>query len=186
MTRGHHQRHAGVQPQKGGWDELSFQDVMQMMAEPVVLNSIHSEKGSSLPNTRNCNTIYLYLINNYRLKVNRVQAWIRLNAEIVLGSIASVDDAVKWLGYTYLFVRMLRNPVLYGVPRSAVDDDPTSSSRRADLEDRRRCRLTKSVNRYDKRGGGLQANDLGRIASQHYVSTDGKSVPRTLEAKWGH
>lgn len=28
-----------------------------------------------------------------------------LNAEIVLGSVQNVRDAVKWLGYTYLYVR---------------------------------------------------------------------------------
>ena len=39
-----------------------------------------------------------------------------LNAEIVLGTVQNVKDAATWLGYTYLFVRMLRNPQLYGVP----------------------------------------------------------------------
>ena len=74
------------------------------------------------------------------------------------GSIASVDDAVKWLGYTYLFVRMLRNPVLYGVPRSAVDDDPTLSVKSGFST--LGVVVGPAVNRYDKRGGGLQATDL--------------------------
>jgi pre-mRNA-splicing helicase BRR2 len=34
-----------------------------------------------------------------------------LNAEIVLGTIQNVRDAVTWLGYTYLYVR-------YGVPKT--------------------------------------------------------------------
>lgn len=38
-----------------------------------------------------------------------------LNAEIVLGSVQTLREAVNWLGYTYLYVRMLRNPALYGV-----------------------------------------------------------------------
>ena len=29
-----------------------------------------------------------------------------LNAEVVLGTVASIPDAVQWLGYTYLYVRM--------------------------------------------------------------------------------
>lgn len=37
-----------------------------------------------------------------------------LNAEIALGTVASVQDGVQWIGYTYLFVRMQRNPVVYG------------------------------------------------------------------------
>ena len=33
-----------------------------------------------------------------------------LNAEIVLGSVQNLQDAATWLGYTYLYVRMLCAP----------------------------------------------------------------------------
>jgi hypothetical protein len=36
----------------------------------------------------------------------------------------NLKDAAAWLGYTYLYVRMLRNPTLYGVPIDAIDVDP--------------------------------------------------------------
>ena len=36
----------------------------------------------------------------------------------------NLKDAAAWLGYTYLYVRMLRNPQLYGVPLDAADSDP--------------------------------------------------------------
>ena len=39
----------------------------------------------------------------------------QLSAEVVLGSICSIADAVKWLASTYLYIRMLMNPTLYGV-----------------------------------------------------------------------
>jgi len=48
-----------------------------------------------------------------------------LNAEIVLGTIQNLKDAASWLSYTYLYVRMLRNPLLYGVPLDALETDPT-------------------------------------------------------------
>jgi pre-mRNA-splicing helicase BRR2 len=38
-----------------------------------------------------------------------------LNAEIVLGTVNSVKDATNWLGYTYLYVRMIKAPTLYGI-----------------------------------------------------------------------
>lgn len=38
-----------------------------------------------------------------------------LNAEIVLGNIQNTKDAVNWLGYTYLYIRLLRAPQLYGI-----------------------------------------------------------------------
>ena len=37
----------------------------------------------------------------------------QLNAEVALGSVTTLKSAVNWLGYTYLYVRMLRNPSLY-------------------------------------------------------------------------
>ena len=33
-----------------------------------------------------------------------------LNAEIVLGTVQNLQDAAAWLGYTYLYVRMLCDP----------------------------------------------------------------------------
>lgn len=46
-----------------------------------------------------------------------------LNAEIVLGTVQTLNDAAEWLKYTYLNVRMLRNPTLYGVPLGQIDSD---------------------------------------------------------------
>ena len=33
-----------------------------------------------------------------------------LNAEVVLGTVQNLQEAASWLGYTYLYVRMLGNP----------------------------------------------------------------------------
>jgi replicative superfamily II helicase len=33
-------------------------------------------------------------------------------AEVSLGTVTSIDDAVKWLQYTYLYVRMRKNPLV--------------------------------------------------------------------------
>ncbi|SBS86872.1 RNA-helicase, putative [Plasmodium ovale curtisi] len=38
-----------------------------------------------------------------------------LNAEISIGTTKNVEDGIKWLEYTYLFVRMQKNPYLYDV-----------------------------------------------------------------------
>lgn len=45
----------------------------------------------------------------------------------------NLKDAAAWLGYTYLYVRMLRSPQLYGVPLGAVEDDPLLQQHRLDL-----------------------------------------------------
>lgn len=38
-----------------------------------------------------------------------------LNAEIVLGTVTNINEAIDWLSYTYLYVRMLKNPLIYGL-----------------------------------------------------------------------
>jgi activating signal cointegrator complex subunit 3 len=35
-----------------------------------------------------------------------------LNAEIILGTVTNLHEAVEWLSYTYLYTRMLRNPMV--------------------------------------------------------------------------
>jgi activating signal cointegrator complex subunit 3 len=39
-----------------------------------------------------------------------------MNAEIVNGTINNIKEACSWLSYTFLFVRMTKNPVAYGEP----------------------------------------------------------------------
>lgn len=38
-----------------------------------------------------------------------------LNAEIVLGTVTNLKEAMQWLTYTYMYVRMLKNPLVYGL-----------------------------------------------------------------------
>ncbi len=59
-----------------------------------------------------------------------------LNAEIVAGSllwssltagtVQNVAEAVHWLGYTYLYIRMLQNPALYGITKEELAEDRVS------------------------------------------------------------
>ncbi|KAF9471332.1 hypothetical protein BDN70DRAFT_901434 [Pholiota conissans] len=46
-----------------------------------------------------------------------------LNAGIILGTVQNRDETVQWLGYTYLYVRMLKSPALYGVGADYWGDD---------------------------------------------------------------
>lgn len=93
-----------------------------------------------------------------------------LNAEIVLGTINSVKDAMDWLGYTYLFVRMVKSPQLYGIPidqavccfcchhvNNFQKNDPYVEQRRADLIHTACMTLDKgNLIKYDKKSGVIQ------------------------------
>jgi pre-mRNA-splicing helicase BRR2 len=159
-------------PEKGGWDELSPMDVMQMMGragrpqfdthgEGIIITQ-HSEL-----------QFYLSLFNQQLPVESQLVSRLAdaLNAECVLGTVTSVREATAWLGYTYLFVRMLRNPTLYGIGPDAVDSDPRLEGRRADLVHTAALQLDRAgLLRYDRRSGALAVTDLGRIGSHYYVT----------------
>jgi pre-mRNA-splicing helicase BRR2 len=86
-----------------------------------------------------------------------------LNAEIVLGNVQSITEAVEWLSYSFLYIRMLRNPTLYGIinPDGVLRDDPTLKRRRLDLVHSAACVLEKNfLVRYDKKSGALQSTPM--------------------------
>jgi replicative superfamily II helicase len=93
-----------------------------------------------------------------------------LNAEISLGTITSITDAIKWLSYTYLFVRMKKNPFVYGLDWQTIIDDPNLGKRRSELliSAARKLHNAQMVV-FDERTGYLTSKDLGRIASNFYI-----------------
>lgn len=93
-----------------------------------------------------------------------------LNAEISLGTVTSVPEAVQWLGYSYLFVRMKREPRNYGIEFAELRDDPMLVQRRRQLIIEAAQVLQKSqMIIFNERTEELRAKDVGRIASQYYV-----------------
>ena len=90
-------------PEKGRWVELSSQDMLQMLGragrpqfdtfgEGVIITN-HSEL-----------QYYLSLLNQQLPIESQFVSKLadNLNAEIVLGTVRNRDEAVQWLGYTYL------------------------------------------------------------------------------------
>ena len=93
-----------------------------------------------------------------------------LNAEISLGTVTSVPEAVTWLGYSYLFVRMRRNPQAYGIDWNEFQDDPQLGQRRHELIVHAARTLHNSqMIIFNEKTEELRAKDVGRIASQYYV-----------------
>ncbi|KAJ7179176.1 Sec63 Brl domain-containing protein [Mycena filopes] len=93
-----------------------------------------------------------------------------LNAEISLGTVANTRDGVRWLGYTYLFVRMRKNPFVYGISRDATGDDPQLGSKRNELITAAGQTLANAgMIIFDRLTGDLTITDLGRIAAKYYI-----------------
>lgn len=93
-----------------------------------------------------------------------------LNAEVTLGTILNVEEAVQWLSYTYLFVRMKINPQCYGFNYQDVHDDPLLEKKRRELIESAARALDKArMVRFEPRTGDLNVTDLGRTASHFYI-----------------
>jgi antiviral helicase SLH1 len=92
------------------------------------------------------------------------------NAEISLGTVTTIDEAVQWLGYTYLYIRMRREPHIYGIDRKSLADDPFLGQKRRDLVTVAAKKLHDlQMIVFDPRTGNLMSKDLGRIASNFYI-----------------
>jgi len=158
-------------PEKGSWVELSPLDVMQMMGRAGRPQYDAAGEGIIIT-THNELQFYLSLLNQQLPIESQLVSKLpdMLNAEVVLGTVRSIDEAAAWLGYTYLYTRMLKNGPLYGV----LEDDPQDPSmlqRRVDMAHSAALMLDKhNLIKYDRRSGVLQATDLGRVASHFYIT----------------
>lgn len=104
-----------------------------------------------------------------------------LNAEIALGTVTSIPEAVQWLGYSYLFVRMRRNPLTYGIDWAEIRDDPQLVQRRRKLAiDAARILQQSQMIIFNESTEDLRAKDVGRIASQYYVLQTSIEVFNTM------
>ncbi|VDN16818.1 unnamed protein product, partial [Dibothriocephalus latus] len=159
-------------PEKGKWTELSSLDVMQMLGRAG--RPQYDTKGEGILLTNHTELQYYLSLMNQQLPIES-QLVSRLpdllNAEIVLGTVSNVREAVTWLGYTYLYIRMLRQPALYGVPPGSEHSDPWLEQRRRDLIHTaamalERCQLIT----YERKSGSFESTELGRIASHFYLT----------------
>jgi len=93
-----------------------------------------------------------------------------LNAEISLGTVSSIHDAVQWIGYSYLFVRMQRNPMAYGIGWAEIENDPQLVQKRRQLAMQAARTLQQSqMIIFNEVTEELKSKDIGRIASQYYI-----------------
>ncbi|ODV92088.1 hypothetical protein CANCADRAFT_30350 [Tortispora caseinolytica NRRL Y-17796] len=93
-----------------------------------------------------------------------------LNAEISLGTVGSIAEGVDWLGYTYMYVRMKKNPLGYGLNWKDVSDDQGLVLRRSELISSAAKRLSEvEMISFEQDTGTLTPKNVGRIASDFYL-----------------
>lgn len=165
-------------PEKGRWVELGALDVLQMLGRAG--RPQYDTKGEGILITQHSELQYYLSLLNQQLPIESQlisKLPDMLNAEIVLGNIQNVKDAVGWLGYTYLYIRMLRNPTLYGISHDALQEDPLLEVHRTNLVYTAATILDKcNMIKFDRKGGNIQGTELGRIASHYYCTNETMAV----------
>jgi activating signal cointegrator complex subunit 3 len=96
-----------------------------------------------------------------------------LNAEIVAGTVSDVTEGCFWLGYTYLFVRMKKNPLAYGLSYEDLKRDPYLQMKKRQLiiDSARELDAAKMIE-FDQEKETFKATDLGKTASHYYIKYD--------------
>lgn len=165
-------------PEAGRWVELSPMDVMQMMGRAG--RPQHGTQGEGFIITTKAEVLFYLSVLNQQLPIES-QMITRLidtvNAEIAIGTVSSLSNGAAWLSYTYLYVRMLRNPALYGIPVDERESDETLEKRRLELIHTSFCRLHDAgLAIYNRQTGEVQGTDLGRVAADYYIGHETMSV----------
>ncbi|KAJ5985606.1 hypothetical protein N7522_012802 [Penicillium canescens] len=158
-------------PQEGKFIDLSILDVMQIFGRAGRPQFQDTGIGF-ICTTHDKLNHYLSAVTAQQPIESRFSSRLvdNLNAEISLGTVTSVPEAVQWLGYSYLFVRMKREPRNYGIEYAELRDDPMLVQRRRQLIIQAAQVLQKSqMIIFNEKTEDLKAKDVGRIASQYYV-----------------
>lgn len=155
----------------GAYVDLSILDVLQIFGRAGRPQFDKSGHGVIITTHDKLSHYLSLLTNQYPIESNFINCLAdNLNAEIALGTVSNVEEAVEWLSYTYLYVRMRINPQVYGINYQEVVNDNTLLRRRRDLIEKAAKDLDEArMIRFNPKTGDLNITDLGRTASHFYI-----------------
>ncbi|XP_030371420.1 activating signal cointegrator 1 complex subunit 3 [Scaptodrosophila lebanonensis] len=158
----------------GTFVDLGILDVLQIFGRAGRPQFDKSGVGTIITTYDKLNHYLSLLTNQFPIESNFVQCLAdNLNAEIGLGTISNVEEAIEWLSYTYLFVRMRKNPLVYGIEYAELQKDPMLEARRRSLIMSASMSLDKArMMRFNQRTMDMNITDLGRTASHFYIKYD--------------
>jgi activating signal cointegrator complex subunit 3 len=157
---------------KGGWVDVGMLDVMQIFGRAGRPQFDTSGEGIIITTTEKLPTYLSLLTHQLPIESQFINALPdNLNAEIILGTVTNVKEALTWLSYTYLCIRILKNPLKYGVNATEQAADPTLLEFRKKMiaEAAKKLMACKMI-RYDSKSGNFFPTDLGRISSHFYIN----------------
>lgn len=158
-------------PEKGTNVDLSILDVQQIFGR-AGRPQFDTSGDATLITSHDAMARYLdKLVRSTPIESNFIkQLADHMNAEVVGGTVTNIQEAIEWIRYTYLHVRMCRNPLAYGVGASQLETDPTLRGRCEELiTEAARLLDERKMVRYNPQSGNLAVTNFGRVASHFYI-----------------
>ncbi|XP_076373679.1 activating signal cointegrator 1 complex subunit obelus isoform X2 [Tachypleus tridentatus] len=155
----------------GSFVDLGILDVMQIFGRAGRPQYDKTGHGVIITTYNKLSHYLSLLTNQYPIESNFITNLAdNLNAEISLGTVTTIDEAVEWLKYTYLYVRLSQNPQAYGFKYTLPQNDPHLEHIRRELIISAAKELDKAhMIRYEESTSYLHATDMGRTASHFYI-----------------
>ncbi|KAG2182998.1 hypothetical protein INT44_005979, partial [Umbelopsis vinacea] len=168
--------------QKGSFVDLSILDVLQIFGRAGRPQYEDQGVGFILTPHEKLGHYVSALTQQHPIESKFIEHMVdNLNAEISLGTVTNVDEAVTWLSYTYLYVRMKKNPLVYGMDHTVPAEDPLLGAKRRELIILAAKKLAKNqMIIFDEATGYLTAKDLGRISSNFYIRHTSVEIFNTI------
>jgi activating signal cointegrator complex subunit 3 len=158
-------------PEKGKNVDLSILDVQQIFGR-AGRPQFDTSGDATLITTHDAMTRYLdKLVRATPIESNFIkQLADHMNAEVVGGTVTNIREAIEWIRYTYLHVRMCKNPLAYGISAVQHESDPTLRQRSRELAiEAAKLLDERKMVRYNPESGNLAVCNLGRVASHFYI-----------------
>ena len=154
-------------PEKGKMVDLSILDVQQIFGRAGRPQYDISGEANLITNHQALNRYLDKLIRAVPIESTFIkQLADHLNAEIVGGTVTNLQEAATWLSYTYLYVRMLKNPLAYGINADQKMDDPSLHGRLLELVREAATVLSQEkMVSFHPQSGNLSMTTLGRVST---------------------
>lgn len=164
-------------PEKGTWVEISPQDMLQMIGRAGRIDFDSEGEGVIITSSTKLK-YYLSLLNQQLPIESQLVSSLcdHLNAEVVLGTISTLQDGITWLKSTYYSIRAEKNKSAYGLSSYENFDHFL-----LDLIHSAASTLDKhGLIKYNKQLGVLTPTSLGQIASTYYIRPESISTYNEL------
>lgn len=91
--------------------------------------------------------------------------------QIVLGTVSNLKEAMEWLSNTFLFCRIKKNPLVYGLTFNEIwDTHQFNNFLQLQLDSAAKTLEKSHMIRFDQTLGELRPTSFGRISSFYYIS----------------